>query len=73
MLTLHVAALRSEVHTLRRHVEALLDDVRPPNWAVITVCCAVLADCIASAPPDLREDLLGIVNDVLRIAGGVAH
>jgi hypothetical protein len=65
MLTLHAAVMRPEVHALRRRVDDLLDDAHPSHWAIFTTFSAVLADCVANAPPDIREDLIGVVNDVL--------
>jgi hypothetical protein len=67
MLQLHVAAMRPGVHALRCRVENLLDAAHASNWATIAVCSAILADCIAAAPPELRSDLIGIVTDVLEI------
>jgi hypothetical protein len=67
MLTLRVAATRPEIHALRRRVEALLDDARPSHWAILAVCTGVLADVIADAPLDIREDLIGVINGVLEI------
>jgi hypothetical protein len=65
MLQLRVAAMRPEMHALRRRVEDLLDDARPSYWAIITVCSAVLADCVADAPPEIRADLIDIIHDAL--------
>jgi hypothetical protein len=53
------------VHALRRRVEHLLDDTHASNWAIIAVCTDVLTCVIADAPLHIREDLIGIVTDVL--------
>jgi hypothetical protein len=65
MLQLHAAAMRPEVHSLRRHVDDLLDAQRPSHWAIFAAFSGVLADCVADAPPDTRASLIGIVTDVL--------
>jgi hypothetical protein len=68
MLQLHAAAMRPEVHALRRRVEDLLDDACPRIGR--SSPCA--PPCWPTASPsrrrDVRHDLISLITDVLEIS-----
>jgi hypothetical protein len=73
MLQLRAAAVRPEIHALRVSVEDLLDEANPSHGAIFATFSAVLADCIANAPPDIRASLIDIIHDVLATSTRKAH
>jgi hypothetical protein len=68
MWRIHAAAMYPEVRTLHGRIENVLDAGRHTHWAIVVVCCDILADVIGDAPPEVRSGLIEIIHDALEIS-----